>query len=421
MRLFLAFLVFASALALAPFNKCAYDKADDNRYLVQFIQEKAPDCSSIESLQAFFDVRARGAKVTSAWKFINGCAVDLSNDLNLIDALRSIPEVLVVEENCLARIPKGEENSTFAHQGDKLLQADPQRWNLYRQDQCTVGYSTDLPFAPPADGSGINVWILDTGVLPTHVEFGSPSRATKYWTAYPGPAAGTDENGHGTHCSGTVAGLNVGFAPNAKIYSNQVLSRLGSGSYENVVEGVNQAVTGSASTAGPDIISMSLGGPVSDLLDAAINAASNGATGGQKIPCIVAAGNDGQVAINYSPCRAAEAICIGATTRTDTLASYSNHGAKVNALAPGSEVYSAYYTSNTAYATMSGTSMACPAVAGAAAILGSLDPNQITPAGVRQNLLDYSTAGVISGVPVATANMLVFDRWSNQCKPSLKH
>lgn len=202
-----------------------------------------------------------------------------------------------------------------------------------------------------------------------------------------------------------------------KIYSNQVLNAAGSGSYEIVVEGVNQAVRGSATTPGPDIISMSLGGPVSDILDAAINSASNGATGGQKIPCIVAAGNDGALASQYSPCRATEAICIGATTNTDTFASYSNHGPKVAALAPGSTIYSAYYTSNTAYSTMSGTSMACPAAAGAAAIFGTLNNNNVTPAGIRSGFSTYGTNGAIRSVPTATVNTLVYDRFNTACKP----
>jgi hypothetical protein len=406
MRFFLAFLAFTAALALAPFNKCAYDKADDNTYLFLFHAESAPDCSTIESLQKFFDIRARGAKVTRAWSFINGGAVDLSYDLNLIDSLRSIPEILVVEENCLARIPRGEapENST-------LLQNDPQRWNLYRQDQCTKGYSTSLAFAPPNFGSGVNVWVLDTGILPTHQEF--TGRATNYWSGYPGPNAGVDQNGHGTHCAGTVGGANVGFARSARIYSNQVLNRQGSGSYDIVVEGVNQAVSGAKTTTGPDVISMSLGGPVSDILDAAINAASNANTGGQKIPCVVAAGNDGASAIGFSPCRASQAICVGATTSTDTLASYSNHGSKVNVNAPGSTIYSAYYTATNAYATMSGTSMACPAVAGAVAILGGKDQSQVTPDGVRTNLNSFSTKGAITGtLPSGTTNSICYDRWA---------
>jgi serine protease len=404
----LAFLVFTSALALAPFNKCAYDKADDNVYLFMFHAESAPDCSTLESLQKFFDIRARGAKVTRAWSFINGGAVDLSNDLRLIDSLRSIPEMLVVEENCLARIPRGETPLNFS----SLLEADPQRWNLYREDQCTLAYSTDLAFNPPNFGSGINAWVLDTGILPTHQEF--TGRAVNHWSGYPGPNAGIDRNGHGTHCGGTIGGANVGFARSARIYSNQVLNAQGSGSYDIVVEGVNQAVSYAKTTAGPDVISMSLGGPVSDTLDAAINAASNGNTGGQKIPVIVAAGNDGASAIGYSPCRAAQAICVGATTSTDTLASYSNHGSKVNVLAPGSSIYSAYYTSNSAYATMSGTSMACPAAVGAACIYGAMNNNNLTPDGVRSGITSFSTKNAINratSLPAGTPNLLCYDHW----------
>jgi len=171
------------------------------------------------------------------------------------------------------------------------------------------------------------------------------------------------------------------------------------------------AVEGAATTAGPDIVSMSLGGGVSDLMDAAVNAASVGA---QRIPVIVAAGNNGADAASGSPCRAIEAICVGATDLNNAFATYSNRGAKVHVLAPGSSIYSAWYTSDSAYNTISGTSMACPAVAGSLAAYAA--SAGLNPDVARTILATYSTPSVTSGVPALTPNRMLYDRFDQTPK-----
>jgi len=326
------------------------------------------------------------------------------------DQVRALAQVMLVEEDCIARIP--EDWNVTAGVEPKREADMAQLWSLYRGDQCSQLYdeTNRYPLMPYSDGSNANVWILDTGVRVSHEQFKGTlgTRAVWYWTAY---TENTDNNGHGTHCAGTAGGTSVGFAKNTMIYSNQVLSRTGSGSYANVVTGIEMAVQGAATTPGPDIISMSLGGGVSDILDAAVNAASLGA---QRIPVIVAAGNNAGDAAAGSPCRAAEAICVGATDAANAFATYSNRGAKVHVLAPGSNVYSAWYTSDSAYNTISGTSMACPAVAGSLSAYAS--SQGLNPDVARTILATYSTVGVTSGVPPQTQNRMIYDRFDQTPK-----
>jgi len=414
MRLFLAFLVITSALALAPLERCSREKALDHHYIVLFHQDTAPDCTNLERLQEWVSIRARGAKVLRPWSFstYRGFHAFLDSNL-LLDSIRSLPEVRLVEENCVFRVPTGELwNSSATVVEEKAALGT--YWGKYRCDQCSATFTeTDpaYPFKPPGTGKGVNVWILDTGVRITHTELAG--HATWYWSAY---GETTDNNGHGTHCAGIVAGVSTGIAPQTNIYAVQVLNRFGSGTTDAVVSGIQEAVKGSSLTPGVDIISMSLGGGASQALDDAVNAASTNPNG-QKIPVIVAAGNDGRNAENTSPCRAEEAICIGATTSLNAVASYSNFGPKVIVLSPGSNIYSSWYTSDTAYNTISGTSMATPAVAGSVAVLGSLDDSQITPSNVRYQISLYSTKNVITGVPSTQNNWLIYDRWGYDENP----
>ena len=239
-------------------------------------------------------------------------------------------------------------------------------WGLSRtSSRAPPNYSNARYSYRTNGGSGVRVYVLDTSIRTSHQDFGG--RAV-FGTNTIGGGNG-DGNGHGTHCAGTVLGTNSGVAKGATAVAVKVVDDRGFGSTANCVDGINWAVN-DARNRGRAVISMSLGYPITAAIDSAVSSATSA-----NIPVVVAAGNENQNACNVSPARASSAITVGATTNGDALASYSNWGNCVDILAPGSNVRSAYINSDSSYASLSGTSMACPHVAGAAAVYLQQNPH----------------------------------------------
>jgi subtilisin family serine protease len=239
----------------------------------------------------------------------------------------------------------------------------------------------------------------------THNEFGG--RAVAGYDAF--GSNSVDQNGHGTHVSGTVGGATYGVAKKIRLIAVRVLDASGGGTSSGVVAGLDWAV--SNHTTNPAVGNMSLGGGSSATLD---NACKNVINDG--IVLCVAAGNSSVDAINTSPAHVTEAITVGATTSSDALASYSNFGSVVDILAPGSSIKSSWYGSNTAVNTISGTSMATPHVTGAAALYLEANPGS-TPAQVASGLKAVATPSKISGVPSTTVNLLLYSLFSTVADP----
>ncbi|MEU9746763.1 S8 family peptidase [Streptomyces niveus] len=274
-------------------------------------------------------------------------------------------------------------------------QTNPPSWGLDRIDQANLPLNGSYTY-PDSAGSGVTAYVIDTGVRITHVDFGG--RASHGYDAIDNDFVADDGNGHGTHVAGTVAGTSYGVAKKARIVGVRVLNNAGSGTTAQVVAGIDWVT---ANAVKPAVANMSLGGGANTAIDTAVrNSIASGIT------YAVAAGNNGLPAANYSPARVSEAITVGATTSTDARASYSNTGALVDLFAPGSAITSAWRTSDTASSSISGTSMASPHVAGAAAIyLGNHTSS--TPAQVSSALVAAATPGVVTNPGTGTPNRLL--------------
>ncbi|MEV1083320.1 S8 family peptidase [Streptomyces sp. NPDC050211] len=268
-------------------------------------------------------------------------------------------------------------------------------WGLDRSDQTSLPLSGTYTY-PDSAGSGVTVYVIDTGVRITHSQISG--RATYGYDAVDGDTTASDGNGHGTHVATTIAGSTYGIAKKANIVGVRVLNNAGSGTTAGVVAGIDWVT---ANHSGPSVANMSLGGGASTALDTAVaNSIASGVT------YAVAAGNSSANASSYSPARVASAITVGATTNTDAKASYSNYGSILDIFAPGSSITAGWYTSDTATNTISGTSMATPHVAGAAAVYLA-NHTSSTPAQVASALTSGATTGVVTSPGTGSPNRLL--------------
>ncbi|MET8834467.1 S8 family serine peptidase [Micromonospora sp. NPDC004540] len=289
-----------------------------------------------------------------------------------------------------------EQNHTVSIAG---TQTNPPSWGLDRIDQRNLPLNSSYTY--PNTAANVRAYIIDTGVLFGHNDFGG--RAVSGFDAVDGGSA-DDCNGHGTHVAGTVGGSSYGVAKGVQIVGVRVLNCQGSGTNAQVVSGIDWVT---ANAVKPAVANMSLGGSANSSIDTAVTNSINSG-----ITYAVAAGNgdilgNRQNACNYSPARVASAITVGATQNNDAAASFSNYGTCVDILAPGVNITSAWYTGNTATNTISGTSMASPHVAGAAALVLSANPSW-TPQQVRDSLVNNATPNVVTNVGTGTPNRLLY-------------
>ncbi len=273
-------------------------------------------------------------------------------------------------------------------------------WGVDRIDQHALPLNTH--FTSSQTGAGVRVYILDTGVRLSHSDFDGRA-VTGLDVVTPGGNAG-DCHGHGTHVAGTAGGGVYGVAKSATIVSVRVFDCTGSGPWTNVITGIDWVIQQKlASPTVPMVINLSLTGDASQAFDDAIQRATE--TG---IIVVAGAGNDGDDACNHSPGRSRHAIVVAASDKDDVVASYSNVGRCVDLFAPGTAIVSDYNNSDRGTATASGTSMAAPHVAGAAALYLGRYPAASTSE-VKQALIANATTGVLSSLrDAATPNRLVY-------------
>lgn len=321
---------------------------------------------------------------------IKGFAADLPS--HAVAALQQNPNVAYVESDQSVQLFGGTETA-------------PPSWGLDRVDQRTLPLDASYGYANT--GAGVNVYIIDTGIRTTHVDFGG--RASGAFSSVKGKSSTDDCHGHGTHVAGTVGGNRYGMAKAVRLYAVRVLDCSGNGPYSAVIAGVDWVT---ANRRLPAVANMSLGGAFSQALNDAVTASI--AAG---VTYAIAAGNSATNACTISPASTPNAITLGATNKLDEQASYSNYGSCVDLYAPGSVITSAWMTSDTASAVMSGTSMASPHAAGAAALYLETHPMD-TPASVAAALTGQATAGVITRLGAGSPNRLVYTGTGSQPDPS---
>ena len=348
-----------------------------------------------QSLQAAVVTEgANGDSVHTVWhQALNGFTATLSGDD--VRRLRRDPNVTSIEPDSIVTLTNEQRGAP---------------WGLDRVDQRALPLSTTYSYE--TNGSGVNAYIVDSGIRSSHREF--TGRIVRGMYVDFGDGAGIEDcNGHGTHVAGTIGGTTFGVAKGVSLIPVKVFACNGSTTTSAVIAGLDWIISDHAADM-PAVVNMSLGGQPSAALDAAVNAViADGVT------VVVAAGNASSDSCTFSPSRVAAAITVGASQVDDGVAAYSNYGPCNDLFAPGSSILSAWSTTDTASMELSGTSMATPHVAGAVARLlqgthlaspaqvwAALDaaatPNALTATyGGDPNKLLYLTAPRGTSVPSA--------------------
>ena len=311
---------------------------------------------------------------------INGFSVTMSEAA--AKRLAAHPAVDYVEQNMVFQLDATQNN--------------PPSWGLDRIDQRNLPLDNSYTF--PTTASNVNVYILDTGVRLSHNDFGG--RAFTGFDAITSGGSANDCHGHGTHVAGTTAGNAHGVAKGARIFAVRVLSCTGGGTTAQIVAGINWVTNNHIK---PAVANMSLGGGGNNTT--MNNAVANSINAG--VTYAIAAGNSNSNACNFSPALVPAAITVGATAINDQRASFSNFGTCLDIFAPGQSITSAWFSSNSATNTISGTSMASPHVAGVAALILAASPGA-SPAQVRNDMVADATTGVVGNPGSGSPNRLLF-------------
>ncbi len=332
----------------------------------------------VQDMAVALATQARGSMTQTYSSTINGFVVQ-SKSVKHVEALLKDPRVAYIEADQVVSIGATQNNAT---------------WGLDRIDQANL--PLDNSYSYDYDGTGVNAYVIDTGVRITHNQFGNRGRSG--YTAINDGRGTNDCQGHGTHVAGTIGSTTYGVAKDARIYAVRVLGCDGTGSNSGVIGGVDWVA---GNHIKPAVANMSLGGGASSALDNAVNSAVS-----QGITMVVAAGNDNSNACSYSPARAGSAITVGSTSSSDRRSSFSNYGSCLDIYAPGSSITSTWSTSNSATNTISGTSMASPHVAGVAALYLDEFPNA-TPSQVESAIESAAIANKVTDARSGSPNLLL--------------
>ncbi|MCZ7558447.1 MAG: S8 family serine peptidase [Bacteroidia bacterium] len=353
-------------------NESTIDVRD--RYVVVFKE-------SVRDVDRAVDEMTRGNGATVHFRYRHALkGFNATIPPQAVEALKKNPNVDYIEPDGIAR---------------KTQQSNPPSWGLDRIDQRNLPLNQTYNYQN--NGSGVRVYILDTGIRFNHQEYNG--RAFSGWDFIQNDPDASDCDGHGTHVAGTVGGTSVGVAKGVTLIAVRVLDCNGSGSWGQVIAGIDWVT---ANHIKPAVANMSLGGGYYAPINTAV---ANSIAAG--VVYAVSAGNSNANACNYSPASTPAALTIGSTTSGDVRSSFSNYGSCVDIFAPGSSIYSSTMTSTSSYQSSSGTSMASPHVAGVAALYLSAHPTA-TPAQVETAIKSNATTGVLSSIGSGSPNSLLY-------------
>jgi subtilisin family serine protease len=372
--------VHSVSAEMAPLLRAAAPELRvDGEYIVLF-KDNIPNLeSTLQDLKTSLlaDAESQVKTVYNIGSSFKG--LHLRASAQMVETLRAHSSVALVEENQVVSLATPEQVCRS--------ESAAQYWNLQRLH--ARNFQLDGTFRYDQTAADIDAYIVDTGILTTHVEFGGRA----IWGANYADSQNTDCNGHGTHVAGTIGGTTAGVAKEVTLIGVKVLSCSGSGTTAGVISGVQFTADNANRRGRRAVANMSLGGGYSAAMNNAVAAAVRAG-----VTFVVAAGNENQDACNVSPASEPLAITVGATFYSgsqDIRASFSNHGTCVDIFAPGQNVRSAWIGSNTAYQTISGTSMASPLVAGVAAVTLSANPGS-TPDSIKAALNNNATPNVVN-------------------------
>lgn len=395
----------AAAVAAAPVEKQIMAAPTERRiagqYIVTLREDSGASAKSIDEKAALTLKRAGGGVVQERFtKALQGYSATMSE--TTARALLSDPDVEAIEEDQIVEAGAIEQPGAT--------------WGLDRIDQRTLPLSGSYRYEGAA--ANVTAYIVDSGIRATHAEFRTaPGAATSrvrpefgYSAIFDGRKT-DDCNGHGTHVSGTVGGLTYGVAKQVTLVPVRVLGCDNKGSWSGIIAGLEFVARNARK---PAVANLSLGGGISKAVDTAV---ANLVAAG--VPVVVAAGNSNADACTVSPARVPTVLTVGASTKNDARAAFSNYGSCVALFAPGESITSSVNFSDTKLSDYSGTSMAAPHVAGAAALLLSATPT-LTPAQVTERVKALATPNVVSnpGNGMRTSLLLFSNPGGEQSAPA---
>jgi subtilisin family serine protease len=364
------------------------------------LKDKSAQVATIRSTAASL-ARVHGGEVKQTYSnALKGYAARMSEAQAKL--LAAQPEVAYVEQNHTVK------------KATDVRQDNPPSWGLDRIDQSYRPLDNAYIYSTTA--SNVRVYVLDTGINKDHQEFGvrasygqnfapvnskNPDLDPSYGADPVDPANANDCDGHGTHVAGTIGGTTFGVAKGVTLVAVRVLNCAGYGTTAGVLAGIDWVKNDPTRSGVPAVANMSLGSSASTAINDSVKAAIAGG-----VTFAVAAGNERWDACFDSPASVPEAITVGATDSSDRRAAFSNFGPCVDVFAPGVGITSAWNNSTSATATISGTSMATPHVAGAAALLLGANPT-LTPAQVQTAIVNGAVTGAVNNPGVGSPNKLL--------------